>query len=83
MSNTTNKFGNKIEYNPKAKGFRYHVDGQRKKSVTTAIDAYIKLDLTKWVKRLRDEAMKEVMLKRKVPLDKINSFIDEVANKAQ
>ena len=52
MSNTTNKFGNKIEYNPKAKRYRYKVDGQGKKSVTTAIDSYIKLDLTKWVKRL-------------------------------
>tara|TARA_R100000655_G_C2942502_1_gene185922 strand:- start:35 stop:838 length:804 start_codon:yes stop_codon:yes gene_type:complete len=83
MSNTTNKFGNKIECNPKAKGYRYKVDGQGKKSVTTAIDAYIKLDLTRWVKRLRDEAMKEVMLEKKVPLDKINTFIDKVAEKAQ
>ena len=45
MSNTTNKLGNNIAYNSKAKSYRYYVDGEPKSSVTTAIGKYIKPQL--------------------------------------
>ena len=82
MSNITNKQGNKIEYNPNARGYRYKVDGQNKSSVTTAIGKFIRPNLENWYKKNRDDSIKEIMLEEKVPLDKINNFIERVKQKS-
>ena len=81
MSNITNKQGNKIEYNPNARGYRYKVDGQNKSSVTTCIGKFIKPNLENWYKKNRDDSIKEIMLDEKVPIDKINDFIERVKQK--
>jgi len=79
-----NKFGNKIEYNPKAKGYRYSVDGQFKSSVTTDIGKRMdKSFLQIWSKKMRDESIKEIMLMDKKPLDQINKFIQRVKERAE
>ena len=78
MTDITNKFNNKISYNPKAKSYRYYVDGEPKSSVTTAIGKYTKPNLENWYKKNRDETVKELMLEQKKPLDEINNFISRV-----
>ena len=65
MTNITNKLDNKISYNPKAKGYRYYVDGEPKSSVTTAIGKYTRPNLENWYKKNRDDAVKELMLREK------------------
>lgn len=75
----TNKVGNKIEYNPNAKGYRYYVDGQPKTSATTEIGKRMdKSFLGNWYKKMRDESIKEIMLYNKTPIDEINTFIQKV-----
>ena len=54
MTNITNKLGNNISYNAKAKGYRYQVDGSPKGSVTTIIGKFVKPHLENWNKRNRD-----------------------------
>ena len=78
MTDITNKFNNKISYNPKAKSYRYYVDGEPKSSVTTTIGKYTKPNLENWYKKNRDETVKELMLEQKKPLDEINNFISRV-----
>ena len=78
MSNITNKLGNKISYNAKAKGYRYYVDGEPKSSVTTTIGKFVKPHLENWYKKNRDDAVKELMLKEKKPINEINNFIAKV-----
>jgi|TARA_B100000287_G_C20463110_1_gene714170 hypothetical protein len=78
MTNIVNKLGNKINYNAKAKGYRYQVDGSPKGSVTTIIGKYIKPDLKNWYKKNRDDAVKELMLREKKPINEINDFLAKV-----
>ena len=78
MTNIINKLGNKIHYNAKAKGYRYEVDGAPKGSVTTIIGKFIKPDLKNWYKKNRDDAVKELMLREKKPINEINNFIKKV-----
>ena len=79
-----NKLGHKIEYNPKAKGYRYYVDGQHKSSVTTDIGKRMdKGFLQNWSKKMRDESIKEIMLMENKPLDQINKFIQRVKERAE
>jgi hypothetical protein len=78
MTDITNKFNNKISYNPKAEGYRYYVDGEPKSSVTTAIGKFTRPNLEKWYKRNRDEAVKQLMLEEKRPLNEINNFLKRV-----
>lgn len=80
----TNNIGNKIEYDPKAKGYRYRVDGQGKTSATTEIGKRMdKSFLGKWYKKNRDESIKEIMLMDKRPIDQINTFIEKVKKRAE
>ena len=74
MTDITNKFNNKISYNPKAKSYRYYVDGEPKSSVTTAIGKYTRPNLENWYKKNRDETFKKLMLEEKRPLNEINDF---------
>ena len=78
MTNITNKLDNKISYNPKAKGYRYYVDGEPKSSVTTAIGKYTRPNLENWYKKNRDDAVKELMLREKKPINEINDFLAKV-----
>ena len=78
MTNIVNKLGNKINYNAKAKGYRYQVDGSPKGSVTTIIGKFIKPDLKNWYKKNRDDAVKELMLIEKKPINEINDFLAKV-----
>lgn len=78
MTNITNKLGNNISYNAKAKGYRYQVDGSPKGSVTTIIGKFVKPHLENWYKRNRDDAVKEEMLKEKRPINEVNDFIARV-----
>ena len=78
MTDITNKFNNKISYNPKAKSYRYYVDGEPKSSVTTAIGKYTRPNLENWYKKNRDETYKELMLEEKKPLNEINDFLARV-----
>ncbi len=73
-----NKFGNKINYDPNGKKYRYFVDTDPKSSVTTRINKRTRPDLQNWYKRNRYDAIKEIMLADNQPLDKINTFIDKV-----
>ena len=72
MTNITNKLGNNISYNAKAKGYRYQVDGSPKGSVTTIIGKFVKPHLENWYKRNRDESIKEICKSKK----KIVAFLD-------
>ena len=78
MTDITNKFNNKISYNPKAKSYRYYVDGEPKSSVTTAIGKYTRPNLENWYKKNRDETFKKLMLEEKRPLNEINDFLKRV-----
>ena len=78
-----NKFGNKINYDPNGKKYRYFVDGEPKSSVTTTINKRTRPDLQNWYKRNRDDSIKEIMLADNQPLDKINAFIDKVKERAE
>ena len=78
MTNIVNKLGNKINYNAKGKGYRYQVDGSPKGSVTTIIGKFIKPDLKNWYKKNRDDAVKELMLREKKPINEINDFLAKV-----
>ena len=78
-----NKFGNKINYDPNGKKYRYFVDGEPKSSVTTTINKRTRPDLQNWYKRNRYDAIKEIMLADNQPLDKINTFIDKVKDIAE
>jgi hypothetical protein len=78
-----NKFGNKIQYDPNGKKYRYYVDGEPKASVTTTINKRTRPDLQNWYKRNRDDSMREVMLEDNQPIDKINFFINRVKEKAE
>ena len=78
-----NKFGNKINYDPNGKKYRYFVDGEPKSSVTTTINKRTRPDLQNWYKRNRDDSIKEIMLEDNQPLDKINAFIDKVKERAE
>ena len=82
MTNITNKLGNNISYNAKAKGYRYQVDGSPKGSVTTIIGKFVKPHLENWYKRNRDESIKEIMLEQKMPIDQIDDFIFKVRQKS-
>ena len=82
MTNITNKLGNNISYNAKAKGYRYQVDGSPKGSVTTIIGKFVKPHLENWYKRNRDDAIKEIMLEQKMPIDQIDDFIFKVRQKS-
>jgi hypothetical protein len=79
-----NKLGHKIEYNPKAKGYRYSVDGQHKSSVTTSIGKRMdKGFLQNWSKKMRDESIKEIMLMDNKPIDQVNKFIKRVQKRSE
>ena len=78
-----NKFGNKINYDPNGKKYRYFVDTDPKSSVTTRINKRTRPDLQNWYKRNRYDAIKEIMLADNQPLDKINTFIDKVKDIAE
>ena len=52
-----NKFGNKINYDPNGKKYRYFVDGEPKSSVTTTINKRTRPDLQNWYKKNRDEIL--------------------------
>ena len=78
MTDITNKLNNKISYYPKAKKYRYYVDGEPKSSVTTAIGKYTRPNLENWYKKNRDETYKELMLEEKKPLNEINDFLARV-----
>lgn len=71
------------DYDSKAKGYRYYIDGKPKTSATTVIGKRMdKSFLQRWSKKNRDEAIKEIMLMEKKPLDQINTFIKKVQEKA-
>ena len=76
-------FGNKINYDPNGKKYRYFVDTDPKSSVTTRINKRTRPDLQNWYKRNRYDAIKEIMLADNQPLDKINTFIDKVKDIAE
>lgn len=78
MTDITNKLNNKISYYPKAKKYRYYVDGEPKSSVTTAIGKYTRPNLENWYKKNRDETLKQLMLEEKKPLNEINDFLARV-----
>jgi hypothetical protein len=71
------------EYNPKALRYRYNVEGNNKSSVTTKINKRSSADFSNWYKRNRIDSIKEIMLFDKQPLDKINSFIKRVEQRAE
>jgi hypothetical protein len=78
-----NKLGNKINYDPNGKRYRYYVDNEPKSSVTTVINKRTRPDLQNWYKKNRDDSIKEIMLEDNQPLDKINAFIERVKQKAE
>jgi len=71
------------EYNPKAQRHRYYVKGDPKSSITTRINKRMSADFSNWHKRNRDDSIKEIMLMDKHPLDKINTFIKRVKQRAE
>jgi hypothetical protein len=78
-----NKLGNKINYDPNGKRYRYYVDNEPKSSVTTVINKRTRPDLQNWYKKNRDDSIKEIMLEDNQPLDKINAFIEKVKDKGR
>jgi len=79
-----NKLNNNILFDNKAKGFRYKVDGVGKKSVTTIIGNHQnKNGLLYWKRKMVLDGLKDVLLKKNEPIDKINTLIKEVVNRTE
>ena len=77
-----NKTGNNIQYNPKAFGKRYIVDGEPKTSVTTIIGNHQnKNGLMFWKRKMVLDGLKDVLIRNKEPIDKINNLIKEVQSR--
>ena len=73
------KHGNQIEFNPKARGARYTVNGLKKKGVTTIIsERFGKSALMYWSENCVYEALKQLMKHNKKPVDEIQQFEDEL-----
>ena len=71
------KHGNQIEFNPKARGARYTVNGLKKKGVTTIIgERFGKGALMWWAEICVFEALQQLMKHEKKPVDEIQKIVD-------
>ena len=71
------KHGNQIEFNPKARGARYTVNGLKKKGVTTIIgERFGKGALMWWAENCVFEALQQLMKHEKKPVDEIQKIVD-------
>ena len=71
------KHGNQIEFNPKARGARYTVNGLKKKGVTTIIsERFGKGALMWWAENCVFEALQQLMKHEKKPVDEIQKLVD-------
>ena len=69
------KHGNIIEFNPKARGSRYTVNGLKKKGVTTIIgEKFGKGALMWWAENCVFEALKRVKHDKKA-VDEVQQFV--------
>ena len=79
MKPLINKQGKNIQYNPKAFGKRYMVDGEPKSSVTTVIGNHQnKNGLLFWKRKMVLDGLKNVLISQKKPIDEINKLIKKV-----
>tara|TARA_R100000700_G_scaffold38522_1_gene49928 strand:+ start:850 stop:1623 length:774 start_codon:yes stop_codon:yes gene_type:complete len=77
-----NKTGNYIQHNPKGFGKRYIVDGEPKTSVTTIIGNHQnKNGLMFWKRKMVLDGLKDVLVRNKEPIDKINNLIKQVQSR--
>ena len=78
----TDKHGNHIVFRPNAKRYRYEVNGEPKKGVTTTIGARFGLNgLMKWAKKLPLTALEWQLTKDGKSKDYIQNFIDKLNKK--
>ena len=71
------KHGNQIEFNPKARGARYTVNGLKKKGVPTIIsERFGKGALMWWAENCVFEALQQLMKHEKKPVDEIQKIVD-------
>ena len=79
MKPLINKQGKNIQYNPKAFGKRYMVDGEPKSSVTTVIGNHQNKNCLLFCKRkMVLDGLKNVLISQKKPIDEINKLIKKV-----
>ena len=73
------KHGNIIEFNPKARGARYTVNGLKKKGVTTIIgERFGKGALMWWAENCVFEALYQKLKHDKKAVDEVQQFVDDL-----
>lgn len=81
---TEDKHKNQIEFRPDDKKYRYKVNGEVKKGVTTLINQrFGKNGLIYWAKNLPIEALEWQLKEENKPIDAIESFISSLKDKVK